>query len=132
MSFVYLCLFVRLSIHPSAPAPPPPPPPSLSLSLSGIPLINMSMGYQTGCNKDGAVYVYDITDIPNSNHFYSNYFQSKSMVYSISFVYRSVRPPTPSPLSLSLSLSPSLSHEEDGAVYVCDITNISNSNHFYS
>ena len=53
------------SVHPSIRHCP------FSLSLSGIPLINMSMGYQTGCNKDGAVYVYDITDISNSNHFYS-------------------------------------------------------------
>ena len=29
------------------------------------------MGHYTGCNEeDGAVYVYDITDISNSNHFY--------------------------------------------------------------
>ena len=36
-----------------------------------IPLIYKIMRHCTGCNEgDGAMYVYDITDISNSNHFY--------------------------------------------------------------
>ena len=48
------------------------------------------MGYKPAVIKDGAVFVLDITDIFNSNHFYSNIFSKLKYDVCILYIYLSV------------------------------------------